>query len=63
MLRSSLGPGIFNDRFCSDWEFLAEVPAHGSGKKFVPGPSENGGTGGHDFSRATEPDQKRGFSP
>src|SRR5881397_390907 len=36
MLRFSLGPGIFNDRFRSDWEFLAEVPAHGIGKKFVP---------------------------
>src|SRR5881409_970482 len=36
MLRFSLGPAIFNDRFRSDWEFLAEVPAHGIGKKFVP---------------------------
>ena len=36
MLKFSLGPGIFNDRFCSDWEFLAEVPAHGIGKKLVP---------------------------
>src|SRR6266487_904464 len=36
MLKFSLGPGIFHDRFCSDWEFLAEVPAHGIGKKFVP---------------------------
>src|SRR5437016_10015684 len=36
MLKFSLGPGIFHDRFCSDWEFLAEVPAHGIGKKLVP---------------------------
>src|SRR5256712_11597056 len=35
MLKFSLGPGIFHDRFCSDWEFLAEVPAHGIGKKLV----------------------------
>ena len=62
MLRFSLDPGIFNDRFCNDWEFLAEVPAHGIGKKFVPGPSENGGTGGHGFSRATKAGSKRGFS-
>src|SRR5881396_2526466 len=35
MLNFSLGPGICNDRFRGDWEFLAEVPAHGIGKKFV----------------------------
>ena len=44
-------------------EFLAEVAAHGVGKKFVPDPSENGGTGGHGFSRATKAGSKRGFSP
>ena len=60
MLRFSLDPRIFNDGFCSDWEFLAEVPAHGIGKKFVPGPSENGGTGGHGFSRATKAGSKKG---
>ena len=63
MLRFSLGPGILNDCFCSDWEFLAEVPAHSIGKKFVPGPSENGRTGGHGFSRATKAGSKKGFSP
>ena len=42
-------------------EFLAEVPAHGIGKKFVPGPSENEGTGGHGFSRATKAGSKKGL--
>src|ERR1041384_8612030 len=51
----------FNDRFCNDWEFLAEVPAHGIGKKFVPGPSENGGTGRHGFSRATTARSTKGL--
>ena len=42
-------------------EFLAEVPAHGIGKKFVPGPSENEGTGGHGFSRAIKAGSKKGL--
>lgn len=28
------GPSVVHDLSCSDREFLAEVPVHGSGKKF-----------------------------
>src|SRR3989442_15027629 len=35
MLNLSLGTGIFKDRFCGEWEFLAEVPAHVIGKNCV----------------------------
>ena len=53
----------FNDRFRSDWEFLAEVPAHGVGKKFVPGPSENGGREGTASAVPLRPDQKGALAP